>query len=194
MRAGTDNYIPKQMARDAQHAQNYRAWVASLPAAEQARLKAKGLDEPDIGYHGTGMSDRDLADSPLASEEPDMAAMIDHIQARAEEPEHSGSGDALASFCARLCGSGNPRLVFDAICFATGILAIEGCSATDLAAKHGVTKQAFSKIAVQWCQTFGLIPSRSMKSPKARQAYRISAKNRHEKRLTKKDKQHATTT
>jgi hypothetical protein len=75
-----------------------------------------------------------------------------------------------------------PALVFDAVCYATGVLAIEGQSATELAAKHGVTKQAFSKIAVEWCTKFGLHPARSMKSKRARSAYRSRAKAVHQRR------------
>jgi hypothetical protein len=79
--------------------------------------------------------------------------------------------DVLAAFCARIRSASNPLLVFDAVCFATGVLALDGQSQTELAKRHGVTRAAFSKIATQWVKTFGIRPSRGMKSAKARKAY-----------------------
>ena len=49
---------------------------------------------------------------------------------------------------------------------------VEGLSETELARRHGVTRAAFSKLVVQWSQTFGLPPSRGMRSKRARRAYR----------------------
>lgn len=186
MKDGGD-YTRRQIVRDAQHAETYRKWVEGMSPADRENLRRLGIDEPDTSYHGTGMADRDLADSPLASEEPDIIGQI--------EPDSEVSADAaarsdvLASFCARLRGCRNPALVFDAVCYGTGVLAVEGQTATQLAAKHGVTKQAFSKIAVQWCETFGLPPARSMKSKRARAVYRKRAKAVHaQHRLTRKRK------
>jgi hypothetical protein len=51
---------------------------------------------------------------------------------------------------------------------------IEGLSETALAKRHGVTRAAFSRLVVQWSQTFALPPSRGMRSKRARQSYRTS--------------------
>lgn len=76
--------------------------------------------------------------------------------------------DVLASFCARIRAHPNQLLAFDAACFASGLMDVEGLSETDLAKRHGVSRAAFSKIAVTWCKTFDLPPSRGMRSRKAR--------------------------
>ena len=177
----------------------YQRWVDSLSPQEREELKRLGVDQPDVpSDYGNGR-DRDLADSPLASETPDMAENIDDSastsgQVVSTEMGTAGNademrGDILASFCARLRSCANPTLVFDAICYATGVYSLEGASATELAARHGVTKQAFSKVAVRWCETYGLRPSRSMKSEKARESYRKRMGDFHTQRqLTRKHK------
>ena len=167
----------------------YQRWVDSLSPQEREELKRLGVDQPDVpSDYGNGR-EIDLADSPLASETPDIAERLDAFQGQPVSVPDDARSDILASFCARIRACANPSLAFDAICYATGVLAIEGQSATELAAHHGVTKQAFSKVGVQWCKTFGLQPSRSMKSKKARKAYQRRAKAFHEqRRLTRKMK------
>ena len=89
----------------------------------------------------------------------------------------STAADAFASFVARARSHPNPLLLFDAICFASGLMEVEGLSETALAKRHGVTRAAFSKLVVQWSQTFALTPSRGMRSKRARQSYRKSRLN-----------------
>ena len=135
-----------------------------------------------IDRSGSTLRDEDASESSMACEKPDFAAAIDHEPlAPAFQQSASAAGDVLASFCARIRGRANPALVFDAVCYATGVTDVEGVSATELAARHGITKQAFSKIAVEWCQTFGLQPSRSMKSKTARKVYRERATRVHQR-------------
>ena len=59
----SDDYRPKQAARDAEYRREYAAWLASLTPAERARVKAAGLAEPVRDEHGYGsnFSERDLA-------------------------------------------------------------------------------------------------------------------------------------
>jgi hypothetical protein len=183
----SEAYAQRQAERDREYRDAWaspeaQAWLAALPPDERKRLEADGTLAPMLAKGGGGsLRDRDLADSPLASETPDIAVAVDGPDA-SDGSDALGRGDVLASFCARMRGCANPALVFDAVCYGTGVLAIEGQSATELAAKHGVTKQAFSKIAVQWCTTFGLPPARSMKSKGARKAYRQRAKAVHARR------------
>jgi hypothetical protein len=158
----------------------YLRWVDSLSAAERQHAESFGLLKPMIDRSGSTSRDEDAAKLSTASEMPDFAATIDG-EPSAPEPLMCAAGDILASFCARMRGCSQPALVFDAVCYATGVLAVEGQSATELAAKHGVTKQAFSKIAVDWCTKFGLPPARSMKSKRARLAYRSRAKAVHQR-------------
>jgi len=181
-----------------------KAWIDSLSPDDRERMRAKGLLGPEIPKDGTangcGIED-DVADSPAASVDAPRISASDsleailadypHLEAAIEERARRMNGgasrsDVLASFCARMRGCSNPALVFDAVCYGTGVLSVEGQSATELAAKHGVTKQAFSKIAVQWCTTFDLPPARSMKSKKARTSYRERAREVHcRRKLTK---------
>ena len=186
-----DDYSKKEGVRNQQYRESWetpevKAWIASLSAEDRQRMEAKGLLGPMMPKDGGGtLLDCDLAESPLASSTPDIADLVDGTTSCVNADSQARS-DVLASFCARMRGCANPALVFDAVCYGTGILAIEGQSATELAAKHSVTKQAFSKIAVQWCTTFGLPPARSMKSKKARASYRARAKTVHgRRRLTK---------
>ena len=184
-----NDYARRQVELDKQYAGSFdtpdaRKWIENLSAAERRKLEAMGLLKPMLDRSGATMRDEDASESIMASEAPDFATAIDRepLAPVAEQPA-SAAGDVLASFCARVRGRANPALVFDAICYATGVTDVEGVSATELAAKYGITKQAFSKIAVEWCQTFGLQPSRSMKSKLARKVYRERATRAHEKRL-----------
>jgi len=187
-----DNYANRQDQLDRQYQSSYdtpeaRKWIESLSPEERRRLEAEGLLRPMLDRCGSTMRDEDASESNTASEMPDFAAVIDRESDESEVlapvvAQTWAAGDALASFCARVRGRANPALVFDAICYATGVTDVEGVSATELAARHGITKQAFSKIAVDWCQTFNLQPSRSMKSKIARKVYRERAKQVHKRR------------
>jgi hypothetical protein len=84
----------------------------------------------------------------------------------------TSAADVLASFCARIRSHPHPLLAFDAACFASGLMDVEGLSETALAKRHRVTRAAFSKLVVAWSETFGLPPSRGMRSKRARHAYR----------------------
>lgn len=182
-----DEYAKRQAERDQRYRDAWqsteaREWIASLTPEERRQHEADGLLAPLLAKDGGGtLLDGDLAESPLAAITPDVAEEVDGMAAFVNTDAQARS-DVLASFCARMRGSANPALVFDAVCYGTGVLAIEGQSATELAAKHGVTKQAFSKIAVEWCTKFGLPPARSMKSKRARVAYRNRAKAVHQRR------------
>ena len=200
-----NDYASRQAERDREYAGCYDtpealAWVATLSPAERQSLEVQGLLKPMMDRCGSTMRDEDASESNTASETPDVAEAIDRESADGEAaqleplapvegPTAWAAGDALASFCARVRGRANPALVFDAICYATGVTDVEGVSATDLAARHGITKQAFSKIAVDWCQTFNLQPSRSMKSKIARKVYRERAKQVHKRRKLTTDQQ-----
>lgn len=163
-----ENYAQRQNVRDAEYSRAYEAWVASLPAEEKAKLAEVGLAHADVPKDAHGQR-QNASDLSAASYAPDIAAQIDPTPSAADNAELRA--DTLASFCARIRSAPNPLLVFDAICFATGVLSLDGLSQTALAKRHGVSRAAFSKIATQWCKTFGLTPSRGMKSEKARVVY-----------------------
>lgn len=177
-----------QVARDTEYSSAYRQWFAALPPAERARLAADGLAEPDTSRR-TSHRDDDLAMSLAATPElppDDLATAADDSisgseisNPKSEMPGAAGqaASDILASFCARIRAHPNPLLAFDAACFASGLMGIEGLSETALAKRHGVTRAAFSKLVIQWSQTFGLSPSRGMRSKRARHAYRKARLN-----------------
>jgi hypothetical protein len=167
------DYAARQAARDREYAAAYDSaevhqWIESLDPTERERLEKEGLLQPLIQKAGNGcLLNQDLADSPLAAQKPDVAesSQTDH------QDDAGARADVLAAFCSRIRSAANPLLVFDAVCFATGVLALEGQSQTELAKRHGVSRAAFSKIATQWVRTFGIRPSRGMKSAKARKTY-----------------------
>jgi hypothetical protein len=176
-----------QAARDAEYSSAYRDWIASLPPADRARLAAEGLAEPDTSRR-TSHRDDDLAMSLAAAPElppDDLATAADErisdFEISNPKSEMHGAtvqaADILASFCARIRAHPNPLLAFDAACYASGLMGIEGLSETALAARHGVTRAAFSKLVIQWSQTFGLPPSRGMRSKRARHSYRKARLN-----------------
>jgi hypothetical protein len=181
------SYADHQATSDATYSSAYRAWVASLPPEERARLAAQGLATPDtVRRTSTRQGDAHVLAITAAADpapSPDFDAdeeatpgprAVDStaLPAVPEEDHAHAAADVLASFCARIRSHPNPLLALDAICFATGLMAVEGLSEAALAARHGVTPAAFSKLAVQMSDTFGIPPSRGMRSHRARRAHR----------------------
>ena len=179
----SDGYNQRQAIRDAQHARDYRAWVATMPPAERAKLNFQGIDEPDISYHGTGMSDCDMADSPLASEEPDIVAQIEpeaqpSTSHESDNPE--ALWDALRRMLGELLNQKNAKLTLECFAVVSGA-SFMGDSMTDIARRHGVTRAAVSKRCIDIAQQLNLPPSRSMRALAARDAYRTAQIKNHSK-------------
>lgn len=187
MRDEPDDYIQRQTIRDAQHARDYRAWVASMPPSERAKLKAQGIDEPDISHHGSGMSDHDMADSPLASEEPDIIGQIDDAAAERESPrgiaitDHEALWDSLRRMLGELLNQKNAKLTLECFAVVSGASFL-GDSMTAIAKRHGVTRAAVSKRCIDIAKQLNLPPSRSMRAEKAREAYRIAQIDNHSRK------------
>lgn len=170
-------YADRQAARDTAYATAYREWVASLPPAERAALEAGGLCEPDASRHTSTRQHDDATLDRTAAPEPtpdDLAELADEPASVSPSApaDTTTAADVLASFCARIRAHPNPLLAFDAACFASGLMDIEGLSESALAKRHGVTRAAFSKLVIQWADLFALTPSRGMRSKRARRAYR----------------------
>ena len=171
-----EDYAKRQTVRDAQHAAAYRQWFAARPPAEQARLKALGLDKADVTYHGSGMSDRDMAESPLASEEPDIIAQIE--PERASELSDAATSadidervlDVLRRLLGEVLTQKNARLTLECLALACGLRTLQGESMTSIAKRHGLSRAAVSKRCVDITDKLNLPPSRSMRSRKARKA------------------------
>jgi hypothetical protein len=77
----------------------------------------------------------------------------------------------VLSFAALMREHKNPLLTLDAICFAAGMFVEDNMTVTQLAAKHGVTKQALSKRIVAISEKLNLPPVNGMKSKAARESY-----------------------
>ena len=173
MSQGADNYIPKQMAKDAQYERDYKAWIKGMSPAERAKLKGVGLDEPLIQRHGSGMSDQDLADSPLASEE---ATFVDHLDDEPVQPSAASDVteqviDVLRRLLGEVLTQKHARLTLECLAVACGLSTMQGESMTSIAKRHGVSRAAVSKRCVDITEKLNLPPSRAMRSSKARKVY-----------------------
>jgi hypothetical protein len=179
MKNGGD-YTRKQIARDTQHARDYRAWVEAMNPAERENLRQLGLDEPDTSYHGTGMSERDLADSPLASEEPDIVGQIEPEQperpAVASEDIDERIMDVLRRLLGEVLTQKNARLTLECLAVACGLTTLQGESMTSIAKRHGISRAAVSKRCVDITEKLSLPPSRAMRSRAARKSYQQAQK------------------
>jgi hypothetical protein len=199
----TDSYSVKQSIRDAQYRRDYDAWLKSLSPAERAKLKAAGLDEPLLAVNGNGISDHDLADSPLASETPDILGEVDDYLAgknagKAVEthgmPSEDGDGpspnkidpeavwDVMRRLIGELMGQQNAKLALDCFALVSGVSFL-GDSMSDIARRHGVSRAAVSKRCVEFTEKFNMLPSRAMRSLTARRAYAHARNNRLERNV-----------
>jgi hypothetical protein len=171
-----DDYEIRQRSRDEDYRKAYDEWVASLPPEERDRLGELGLDRPSVPKSGTGAPTRDLAESSLASCEPEI---IEEPDVFAEDTEDRDAADPerlhdlLRRLVGELIGQDNARLSLECLALVTG-LAYCGDSMSEIAKRHGVTRAAVSKRCVELTRTLNLKPSRAMRSLKARQSYRRS--------------------
>ena len=177
----SDDYAKKQAKRDAEYELQYKAWIATLSAKERRNLARQGLAEPMVSRHGNGAAEHDMADSPLASHTPDIAALVDH------DPDETGTIildpiAVLRHFVADLIAEGNTRLTVECLAVALSLSAYNGQSMTDIANRHGVTRAAVSKRCVDITTQLNLPPSRAMRSEKARKTYQKSRTKHHRKK------------
>ncbi len=183
-----DDYASMQAIRDAQHAQTYREWVASLPADERARLCAMGLGEPlrdDHRASGTTGLDDDIANSPAASvapaepeDEPEPAAPPE--PSPAAPLSQDGLWDVLRRLVGEILVMPNRSLTVECLAVVSG-LSYVGDSLTEIARRHRVTRAAVSKRCVDLTERLSLPPSRAMRSLTARKAYREAQLRRYAK-------------
>ena len=62
-------------------------------------------------------------------------------------------------------------MALDSLCFATGLMEMEGLTQTALARRHGVTTAGFSKQVHGWIELFDLRPAHGCQSASARKSY-----------------------
>lgn len=70
--------------------------------------------------------------------------------------------------------SKNPQLQAEVMAVGAGIILEDDATMTRMAAKHGITKQAFSKRVVSFCEEMGLPPSQYMRAEKDRATYALT--------------------
>lgn len=178
----SDDYARKQSAKDAEYERQYREWIESLPAEDRKKVDEAGLGKPMLARHGNGSPDQDLADSPLASHTPDIAALVDHEPVDCTSPEMAGAIETLQHLVADLISEGNTRLTIECLAVALGLSAYEGESMTDIARRHGISRAAVSKRCVDITTHLNLPPSRAMRSEMARKTYRNSRTKHHKRK------------
>ena len=175
----SDDYARKQAQKDADYEREYRAWVDSLPADERHELEKAGLAKPCVQRHGNGAAEQDMADSPLASHTPDIAAMIDHDDEAVEAQSMGSATEILRHLVADIIYEDNTRLTIDCLSIALGLRVYQGDSMTKVAKRHGITRAAVSKRCVDITERLKLPPSRAMRSEHARKIYRNSQLKRY---------------
>ncbi|XHR30883.1 MAG: hypothetical protein ACFUZC_10025 [Chthoniobacteraceae bacterium] len=175
-----DDYANRQAAHDREYIDYYRSpdylrWVDGLSPAERRRLEAEGLLAPMIDHSGSTLRDEDASESSTASETPDYAAAIDG-EPSPVAPSVENVDEKVMDVLRRLLGEvltqKNVRLTLECLAVACGLSTLEGESMSSIAKRHGLTRAAVSKRCVDITEKLNLPPSRSMRSPKARNAYR----------------------
>ena len=174
----SDDYAKKQTKRDAQYERDYEAWVKSMTLDERREAEKLGLLTPCIHRHGNGAADHDMAESSRASHTPDIAALVDHEGEKAGTVSHDAI-EALRHFVADLVAEGNTRLTVECLAVALGLSAYNGESMTSIAKRCGVTRAAVSKRCVDITKRLKVLPSRAMRSEKARKIYHKAQIKQH---------------
>jgi len=192
------DYIQKQNHRDSQYRRDYEAWVKTLSPEELVKLKAAGLDEPLLPGSGGGVSDKDLADSPLASETPDIVGEVDaYLAVEAskmpkethEKPQEGEDGrspckadpEVVWEVVRRLIGElliqKNAKLALECLALVSGT-SFMGDSMSEIARRNRVTRAAVSKRCIELSEKLNMLPSRAMRALTARKAY-AEARNKY---------------
>lgn len=86
--------------------------------------------------------------------------------------------EAIAGVISYIVDAQKPRLVAEHLAWISGMRLREGKSGTELARKHGISKEAFSQGAIKLAQALGLKPARAMRSEMSKALIR----SRHYKR------------
>ena len=175
-----DDSAEGQHTRTTKYVSDYEAWISAMSEAELAQAIALGVDKPmpeDFRSHGIGL-EADLAESDELSYSPDMAALID-----GEEPTATAATnedldalseklwDVMRHLVGELLDTPNRSLTAECLAAVTG-MSYTGDSITEIARRHRVTRAAVSKRCVELTRKLKLLPSRTMRSLTARQAYR----------------------
>lgn len=181
-------------------------WVAGLSEQQREKLRKLGVLEPaqdrsDVGGHSPHQPG-DLADTPLARVDVDVAAELDSevdqlaeafdlplplarklhawMATRIEQAVLSREGELVAIVIGGLLGSKNIRLAAGGLAFAFELDAVNnlGCQA-DFARDLGVSRQAVCKVVKAWARDLKLHPGAFQKSREASETYSRIGRERH---------------
>ena len=186
-----DDYSSRQAARDKEYADSFgspdfQKWAATLSPEERANAEKLGLLKPLLNKHGVGSPDRDMAESNRSRTEATTPEPLEPMQTSPVAVPQEEVFDALCRFMCEALSQSNTRLTVECIALACGMTIMEGESMTSIAKRHGITRAAVSRRCVDITKKLNLTPSRSMRSTKARTAYRqvqkeLSEKKTHER-------------
>ncbi|MEY3481379.1 MAG: hypothetical protein RIQ71_2154 [Verrucomicrobiota bacterium] len=175
-----ETFAEGQHTRTTKYVSDYEAWISGLSEAELAKAIALGVDKPmpeDFRSHGIGL-EADLAESNELSYSPDMAALIDGEEppaAAATSEDLDAISEKLWDVMRRLVGelldTPNRSLTAECLAAVSG-MSYTGDSITEIAKRHRLSRAAVSKRCVELTRKLKLLPSRTMRSLTARQAYR----------------------
>jgi len=173
----SNDYASSQSVKNARYKREYEAWIAGLSPKERARFEAEGLAAPcmdDQPASHCGLT-VDIAESPVASDDFDIAKAIDPPPA--PNPGDGLTNEALWDVLRRLLGEilgmQNRSLTVECLAIVSG-LSYVGDSMSEIATRHGVTRAAVSKRCVELSERLSLPPSRAMRSLTARKSYRAA--------------------
>jgi hypothetical protein len=178
----SNDYAKKQAKKDAEYEREYETWVKSMTLEERREAEKLGLLKPCLQRHGNGSPDHDMAESSRASHTPDIAALVDHDEDAQEEVIAAGMAEAnriLRHLVADLIDAENMRLTIECLAASLGLSAYNGESMTSIAKRCGVTRAAVSKRCVDITKRLKVLPSRAMRSEKARKIYHKAQIKQH---------------
>lgn len=160
------SYESRQATRNAEYRREYETWFNSLPAADKQLLKQKGLHHALIDYHASESS-KDVCDRNFPTYEPAF-----EIYPPTESDKRMW--ELVERISILFMDAQNPRLEAHVLSFASGLSTQMGISGTEIAAKFGLSRAAFSKRCIQLKNKLGLPPSRAMKSEHACRTYAVT--------------------
>lgn len=169
----SSDYRYRQHQKDSAYENAYAEWIATLSPEERAKLGNMGLDKPlmpDRPASNCGL-EGDVADTPLASERPDIAEAMDRVPEPAGEVNTEALWDALRRLLGEILTAPNRSLTVECLAVVSG-LSYTGDSMSEIAHRHRVTRAAVSKRCVELTEKLDLMPSRAMRTLTARKAYR----------------------
>lgn len=157
-------YEARASERDSEYRREYAAWYARLPVEDRQHLKKLNIDHALIDYHASE-SVRDISESNYpAQDEPDSEVFL------AKDSEKR-IWEVVEGIAILIIDAENIRLEADTLAFMAGFHARLGRSGTELGARYGLSRAAWSKRCVALRRKLGLPPSRAMKSEEACRVY-----------------------